>query len=135
VVKRDGLPALGDYDCLGVGFDPTNERICTFATPEPGAYLVRLLPAISSSGNGFSGMTLYANFVDENWPRSLQAEARTLGRNGTRVTLHWEAGKERVDLYRNGALLRSIHNDGSAIDTSRAGETGEMTYTICNSGT
>lgn len=87
---------------------------------------------------GFSkatGVSLYPSFVDANWPRSVEAEAIGLANHRTQVTLTWTHGKKNIDIYRNGAILKTVKNKGTATDTFRIIGSGTMSYKLCNNGT
>ncbi|WP_242103557.1 S8 family peptidase [Lysobacter sp. M2-1] len=130
LVRQGKLPHLGESDCNSGN---VSEHACGFTAPIPGTYYIRLMPFGTNAS--FSGASLYAAFEDGNWPRNLQASAGQYGKEGVRVTLTWKAGKRRVDLYRNGALLRTLNNTGSATDSFRPSGSGRSIYTVCNSDT
>ena len=82
-----------------------------------------------------SNVSLYANFTDANYPRAFTAEAEALGNNRHRVELSWTNGKRYIDVYRNGAILRTVRNIGAMTDTFRIIGSGTMEYKVCNNGT
>ncbi len=131
-VRRGKLPTLGDNDCESG--DGATTTFCAVVAPTPGPYFVRLVPLHSGTANGFTGVSLYVSFVDNLWPRNLQAKSLR-GKQGVRVTLSWDSGKKQVDVYRNGAYVRTVRNDGTATDSFRATAGGQASYTVCNTDT
>jgi len=127
-VRRDQRPTDTAYDCRP--FDFGNEETCYFPAPESGIYYVRIKGFTAASG-----VSLYPSFIDTNWPRGEQATVTQLTRHRTRVLLTWQAGKRRVDIYRDGAIYATLRNNGSYTDTFRIVGSGTKTYMICNKGT
>jgi serine protease len=127
-VRRAAEPTTTAYDCRP--FSAGNNENCFFPAPQGGTWYVTI--------RGFSkatGVSLYPNFVDANWPRSVEAEAIGLANHRTQVTLTWTHGKKNIDIYRNGAILKTVKNKGTATDTFRIIGSGTMSYKLCNNGT
>ena len=120
-------PTDSQFDCRPFRFG--NDETCFFPTPQGGTWYVTI--------KGFSAaadVSLFPSFVDNQWPYAVSAELTPQGRRN-RVDLTWESGKRFIDIYRNGSILKTVRNRGSAIDTFRVIGTGTMTYTLCNNGT
>ena len=127
-VRYGAEPTDTAFDCRPFSFG--NDETCFFPAPQGGTWYVTV--------KGFSdasGVSLYPSFVDANWPRGLEADAEPLGNNRTEVNLTWEAGDQRVDIYRNDAILKTVRNRGNARDVFRIIGSGVMSYKICNNGT
>jgi serine protease len=128
-VRYGEEPTDALYDCRPFSFG--NDETCFFAAPQSGTWYVTI--------KGFStatGVSLYPSFVDPGWPRALEAEATQLNNHRTRVELNWAEGAKYVDLYRNGAILKTVRNrNHSTTDTFRIIGSGTMTYKVCNNGT
>ncbi len=127
-VKRGAEPTNTSYDCRPFSFG--NNENCFFPAPQGGTWYVTI--------KGFSkatGVSLYPSFTDANWPRSVEAEATPLSNHRTRVNLEWTHGKKLIDIYRNGAILKTVRNNGIATDTFRIVGSGTMSYKLCNNGT
>lgn len=127
-VRRDQRPTDSAYDCRPFNFG--NQETCYFPAPESGTYFVRIKGYTDADG-----ISLYASFVDANWPRGEEATVTQLANHRTRVLLTWEAGKRQVDIYRDGAIYATRRNSGAFTDTFRIVGTGTKTYMICNKGT
>ncbi|MCF7222601.1 S8 family peptidase [Marilutibacter chinensis] len=128
-VRHGDEPTDTAYDCRP--FSAGNNETCFFPAPESGTWYVTI--------KGFSnaaGVSLYPSFVDPGWPRALEAEATQLNNHRTRVQLQWTHGARFVDIYRNGAILKTVRNrNHSTTDTFRIIGSGTMTYEVCNNGT
>ena len=127
-VKRGAEPTNTSYDCRP--FSSGNNENCFFPAPQGGNWYVTI--------KGFSnatGVSLYPSFTDANWPRSVEAEATPLSNHRTRVNLEWTHGKKLIDIYRNGAILKTVRNNGATTDTFRIVGSGTMSYQLCNNGT
>lgn len=127
-VKRGTPPTNTSYDCRP--FSSGNNENCFFPAPQGGIWYVTI--------KGFSnsaGVSLYPSFTDANWPRAVEAEATPLTNHRTRVDLTWLKGKRNIDIYRNGAILKTVRNNGATTDTFRIIGTGTMSYKLCNNGT
>ena len=64
--------------------------------------------------------------------------ASNLGTTKGKVTigLGWSGGAVTVDVYRNGAKVKSaISNTGSTSDAVKVRGSGTLTYQVCNAGT
>ena len=100
---------------------------------------------MSSSGTGSPNRLLYSCFVGcSSSPPPPPSTTLTLSTSGSttksgyrRVLLTWSppGGSANVDVFRNGALLLSIPNDGSHTDTVGRRITGTFTYKVCLAGT
>ncbi|MFC3549867.1 S8 family peptidase [Lysobacter cavernae] len=127
-VKYGSAPTNTSYDCRP--FSGGNSENCFFPAPQGGTWYVNV--------KGFSnstGVSLFPSFVDANWPRAVEAEATALTNHRTRTTLSWTHGKRNIDIYRNGAILKTVRNNGVATDTFRIIGSGTMSYKLCNNGT
>ncbi|MDI9240434.1 S8 family peptidase [Lysobacter sp. LF1] len=127
-VRRGADPTLTSYDCRP--YSSGNNENCFFPAPQGGTWYVTV--------RGFSnaaGVSLYPSFTDANWPRAVEAEAIQLANHRTQVTLNWTHGKKNIDIYRNGAILKTVKNKGTATDTFRIIGSGTMSYKLCNNGT
>ncbi len=57
-------------------------------------------------------------------------------KNTATISLRWSgATASQVNVYRNGSLLMTTANDGSAADTIKGKASGTYTYQTCNAGT
>ncbi|MGO4775823.1 hypothetical protein AB4084_09995, partial [Lysobacter sp. 2RAB21] len=61
--------------------------------------------------------------------------ASAMSNHRTSVNLSWEKGKKNIDVYRNGAILKTVRNTGANTDTFRIIGSGTMSYKLCNNGT
>ena len=53
-----------------------------------------------------------------------------------RVDLSWNgASSTRVDIYRNGSVVKSTANDGAETDTINQKGRGTYAYKVCEAGT
>ncbi|HEY0504933.1 MAG TPA: S8 family peptidase [Lysobacter sp.] len=127
-VRRGAEPTLTAYDCRP--FSGGNNENCFFPAPQGGTWYVTVRGFTNAAG-----VSLYPSFVDANWPRSVEAEAIQLANHRTQVTLNWTHGKRNIDIYRNGAILKTVRNNGAATDTFRIIGSGTMSYKLCNNGT
>lgn len=128
-VRHGAEPTSTAFDCRPFSFG--NDETCFFPTPESGTWYVTI-----EGYTAASGISLYPSFVDPGWPRALAAEAEQLNNHRTRVSLSWAEGAKFVDLYRNGAILKTVRNrNHSTTDTFRIIGSGTMTYKVCNNGT
>ncbi|MGH8081850.1 MAG: S8 family peptidase [Lysobacter sp.] len=127
-VKYGAEPTNTSYDCRP--FTSTNNETCFFPTPQSGVWYVQVKGYRASAG-----MSLYPSFVDANYPRRLEAKASALPNHRTSVNLSWEKGKKNIDVWRNGAILKTVRNTGANTDTFRIIGSGTMTYKVCNNGT
>ncbi|GAB3345230.1 S8 family peptidase [Marilutibacter aestuarii] len=128
-VRHGAEPTDTAYDCRPFSFG--NDETCFFPTPESGIWYVTIKGYTDSSG-----ISLYPSFVDPGWPRALEAEATQLNNHRTRVELAWAEGARLVDIYRNGAILKTVRNrNHSTTDTFRIVGSGTMSYKVCNNGT
>ncbi|WP_190285645.1 S8 family peptidase [Montanilutibacter psychrotolerans] len=128
-VRYGAEPTDTAYDCRP--FSAGNNENCFFPTPQGGKWYVTIKGFAATS----TGISLYPSFVDGNWPRALEAEATALSSHRTRVNLSWTHGKRNVDVWRNGAILKTVRNNGATIDTFRIIGSGTMAYKLCNNGT
>ncbi|RPE77007.1 S8 family peptidase [Vulcaniibacterium tengchongense] len=127
-VRHGAEPTTTAYDCRP--YASGNNENCFFPAPSGGTWYVTI-----RGYRDAAGVSLYPSFVDANWPRAVEAEAVALDRNRTRVTLTWQKGKRNIDIYRNGAILKTVRNNGTAVDTFRIIGSGTMSYQLCNNGT
>ncbi|MEI2455866.1 S8 family peptidase [Lysobacter firmicutimachus] len=127
-VKYGAEPTSTSYDCRP--FTASNNETCFFPTPKGGVWYVHVKGYRASAG-----ISLYPSFVDANWPRRVEAKASALPNHRTSVNLSWEKGKKNIDIYRNGAILKTVRNTGANTDTFRIIGSGTMSYKICNNQT
>ncbi|MFC3814077.1 S8 family peptidase [Lysobacter sp. GCM10012299] len=127
-VRRGAEPTLTAYDCRP--FTSGNNENCFFPAPQGGKWYVTIRGFTAAAG-----VSLYPSFTDANWPRAVEAEATALSNHRTRVDLTWTFGKKNIDIYRNGAILKTVKNKGAATDTFRIIGSGTMSYKLCNNGT
>jgi len=127
-VKYGAEPTNTSYDCRP--FTASNNETCFFPTPKGGVWYVNVKGYRASAG-----MSLYPSFVDANWPRRVDAKASALPNHRTSVNLSWEKGKKNIDIYRNGAILKTVRNTGANTDTFRIIGSGTMSYKLCNNQT
>jgi serine protease len=127
-VKYGAEPTSTSYDCRP--FTSSNNETCFFPTPQGGVWYVQVKGYRASAG-----MSLYPSFVDANYPRRVEAKASAMSNHRTSVNLSWEKGKKNIDVYRNGAILKTVRNTGANTDTFRIIGSGTMSYKLCNNGT
>ncbi len=127
-VKYGAEPTATSYDCRP--FSTGNNETCFFPTPKGGVWYVHVKGYSASAG-----ISLYPSFVDANWPRRVEAKASALPNHRTSVNLSWEKGKKNIDIWRNGAILKTVRNTGANTDTFRIIGSGTMSYKLCNNGT
>ncbi len=127
-VKYGAEPTSTSYDCRP--FTSSNNETCFFPAPQGGVWYVQVKGYRASAG-----MSLYPSFVDANYPRRVEAKASALPNHRTSVNLSWEKGKKNIDIYRNGAILKTVRNTGANTDTFRIIGSGTMSYKLCNNGT
>lgn len=127
-VKYGAEPTSTSYDCRP--FTSSNNETCFFPTPKGGVWYVQIKGYRASAG-----ISLYPSFVDANYPRRLEAKASALPNHRTSVNLSWEKGKKNIDIWRNGAILKTVRNTGANTDTFRIIGSGTMSYKVCNNGT
>ncbi|MGO1071555.1 S8 family peptidase [Lysobacter sp. CA199] len=127
-VKYGSEPTNTSYDCRP--YTSGNNETCFFPTPQGGVWYVNVKGFRASAG-----VSLYPSFVDANYPRRVEAKASALPNHRTSVNLSWEKGKKNIDIWRNGAILKTVRNTGANTDTFRIIGSGTMSYKLCNNGT
>jgi hypothetical protein len=67
-------------------------------------------------------------------PNNLTARIQRTYRNGPMlVTLNWQSGATKVDIYRDGVFRKSIDNNGSYLE--KRGTNARASYRVCNADT
>lgn len=116
-----------DHDCR----KSLDQQTCFFAAPESGTWHVMIL---ADPYGPVVDLTLHPSFVDNNWPRSVSGTLEQHG-EAVQVALRWDAGKQSVDIYRNGGFVRTVDNRGETLDVFPASTPGPASYIVCNAGT
>ncbi|NLA68022.1 MAG: S8 family serine peptidase, partial [Gammaproteobacteria bacterium] len=134
-VLEGAMPTSSNWDCRP--WLTGNNETCTFATPNAGAWYVRVFGWSTASG-----ITLTASYTGGpggEAPTDLQARyAFPLKGQRIRVPLSWTGGEgEMVDVKFNGETAASVANTGSFVHNFTASSigAGSATYEVCNAGT
>lgn len=126
-VRHGARPTDSAYDCRPYLFG--NDENCYFPAPESGTWFVRIKGFTASEG-----ISLYANFVDDNWPRNEAAKVTQEWNHFTRVNLSWTNGDRLIDIWRDNRRIAIWPNTGRFLDLFRIVGSGNRTYKICNFG-
>lgn len=119
---------------FGNGAEASGEQP-TYTYPQPGTYTVTLVVEDADEAQSTpveTIVTIHEEEVDES--PSIELSTRMLGKSG-RVRLVWKgAAGARVDIERNGLVVRHTTNDGATQDRPPA-KTGSFAYRLCERGT